>query len=96
MRKQILVHLVQAGKPGKTWQQCLPELKALNLSPAFLDLISRNPKNLPPLEQLLNQLNQDFSVSLLAQCRRIAQADSKITPQEAKILEKITQKCSIN
>lgn len=32
---QILVHVVLAGNPGKTWEQILPLLQTLNLSPAY-------------------------------------------------------------
>lgn len=93
---QILVHLVLAGCPGKNLQQILPNLQSLNLSPASLETITANPKALPPLDKLLEQLNRDFAVSLVAQCRRIAQADGVITPQEARILKMISQKFDSN
>ena len=93
---QILVHLVLAGCPGKNLQQILPNLQSLNLSPASLETIAANPRALPPLDKLLEQLNRDFAVSLIAQCRKIAQADGIITPQEARILKRITQKFDSN
>lgn len=89
---QILVHLVIAGKPGKKLAQILPELQSLNLSPASLEAITANPRSLPSMENLLEQLNTDFAISLVAQCRKIAQADGVITPQEDRIIKTIIQK----
>lgn len=92
---QILVHLLLAGSPGKNLAQMLPELQSLHLSPAALEAITANPKALPPLEKLLEQLNRDFAVSLVAQCHKIAQADGVVTPQESRIIKMITQKLNI-
>jgi uncharacterized protein (DUF697 family) len=89
---QILVHIVLAGNPGKTWEQILPELQALNLSPASLNAIAANIQSPLPLETLLAQINSDFAIPLLAQCHRIAQLDEVITPEEAKVIETITKK----
>lgn len=41
---QILVHLVLVGNPGKTWAEIVPQLQALNLSPASLEAIAANIK----------------------------------------------------
>jgi uncharacterized protein (DUF697 family) len=89
---QILVHIVLAGNPGKTWEEILPELQALNLSPASLNAIAANIQSPLPLETLLAQINSDFAIPLLAQCHRIAQLDEVITPEEAKVIETITKK----
>ena len=89
---QILVHIVLAGNPGKKWEQILPELQALNLSPASLNAIAANIQSPLPLETLLAQINSDFAIPLLAQCHRIAQLDEVITPEEAKVIETITKK----
>jgi uncharacterized protein (DUF697 family) len=89
---QILVHIVLAGNPGKTWEEILPELQALNLSPASLKAIAANIQSPLPLETLLPQINSDFAIPLLAQCHRIAQLDEVITPEEAKVIETITKK----
>ncbi|HEY9695946.1 MAG TPA: hypothetical protein V6D10_01555 [Trichocoleus sp.] len=93
---QILIHIVLAGTPGKKLKQILPELKALNLSPASLNIITKKPDTLPSLEKLLEQLNHDFAVSLIAQCKKIAQADGTITIKEAKIISTIAQKFSFD
>jgi hypothetical protein len=70
----------------------LPELQALNLSPASLNAIAANIQSPLPLETLLAQINSDFAIPLLAQCHRIAQLDEVITPEEAKVIETITKK----
>lgn len=93
---QVLIHLVLAGNPKRNLKQLLPELQKLNLNPGSLDPIMTNPKALPPLEKLLNQLSQEFAVSLIAQCKKVAQADGVITPQEAKVLNAIKIKFGSN
>lgn len=93
---QILVHTILAGNPEKSWEEILPQLKALNLSPASLKEIAANIKSPQPLDSLLNQLNRDFAVPLIAQCDRIAKADGVTTPEEAKVIEAIASKFGIN
>ncbi|MEH2295753.1 hypothetical protein [Nostoc sp.] len=89
---QILVHIVLAGNPDKSWQDILPELQAANLSPASIEAIASNIKSPPSLETLLEQVNSDFAVPLLAQCQKIADLDGVITPAEAKIIDSINKK----
>ncbi|MEH1889086.1 MAG: hypothetical protein V7K92_06290 [Nostoc sp.] len=89
---QILVHIVLAGNPDKSWEGILPELQAANLSPESIDAIASHIKSPPSLETLLEQINSDFAVPLLAQCQKIADLDGVITPQEAKVLETINKK----
>jgi uncharacterized protein (DUF697 family) len=93
---QILVHVILAGNPEKSWEDTLPELDVLNISPASLEVIKRNITSPPPLEQLLSQLNRDFAMPLLAQCERVVQRDGVRTPEEAKVIEKIYQKFEID
>lgn len=93
---QILVHMILASHPEKTWQEILPELKALNLSPTSLDAIAQNIKSPKPLDVLLNQLNRDFAIPLLAQCYKIAQLDNQITAVEQKIIGAIASKFNID
>nr|WP_279605113.1 EcsC family protein [Aetokthonos hydrillicola] len=93
---QILVHMVLASNPEKTWSEILPGLQALKLSPDSLEAIAQNIKSPQPLDTLLNQLNRDFAVPLLAQCYRIAQFDGEITPIEQKVIEAITSKFNID
>lgn len=89
---QILVHIVLAGNPNKSWEDILPELQAANLSPASIDAIASHIKSPPSLETLLQQINTDFAVPLLTQCQKIAHLDGVITPEEARVLETINKK----
>ena len=89
---QILVHIVLAGNPDKSWEDILPELQAANLSPASIDAIASHIKSPPSLETLLEQINSDFAVPLLAQCQKIAHLDGIITPAEAKVIDSINKK----
>jgi uncharacterized protein (DUF697 family) len=93
---QILVHVISAENPNKSWEDILSELEALNLSPASLAVIKTNIKSPPSLDQLLAQLSRDFAVPLLAQCERVAQQDGVRTPEEAKVIQKISQKFDID
>ncbi len=92
---QILVHMILASHPEKTWEEILPELKSLDLSSASLDAIAQNLKSPQPLDTLLNQLNRDFAVPLLAQCRKITQLDNKTTPIEQEIMTAIASKFNL-
>ncbi|MBD2593184.1 hypothetical protein H6G74_02425 [Nostoc spongiaeforme FACHB-130] len=93
---KILVHVILASHPEKTWEEILPELQALNLSPNSLDAIANNIKSPQPLDALLNQLNRDFAIPLLAQCQRIAQLDKQTTGVEQEIINAIVNKFDID
>ena len=93
---QILAHMILAGHPEKSWSEILPELQSLNLSPNTLEVIATNIKSPQPLITLLNQLNRDFAVPLLAQCYRIAQLDGDTTPAEGTLMATITNKFDID
>lgn len=93
---QILVHMILASHPEKTWEEIIPDLQALNLSPTALEAIATNIKSPQPLDTLLNQLNRDFAVPLLAQCYRMAQMDGGTTPESAKVMEAIATKFDID
>lgn len=96
LMEQILVHMILASHPEKTWKEILPELQAVNLSPTSLDVIAQNIKSPKSLDILLNQLNRDFAIPLLAQCYKIAQLDNKTTPVEQEIIQAIASKFDIN
>ncbi|MEH2386598.1 MAG: EcsC family protein [Nostoc sp.] len=93
---QILVHMILASHPEKTWKEILPELQALKLSPTSLDVIAQNIKSPKSLDILLNQLNRDFAIPLLAQCNKIAQVDHQTTPAEQEIIKAIARKFDID
>lgn len=90
---KILVHTILASYPDKTWEDILPELQALQLDPDSLVAISSELKSPQPLESLIEQLDCDFGVSLLAQCRYLAQRDGTISPEEQKIISALENKC---
>lgn len=93
---QILVHAILASHPEKSWEDVLPQLQALNLSPSSLKAIARNIKSPQPLEDLLAILNRDFAIPLLAQCYRIAEADGVQTPAENEVIQAIATKFNID
>ncbi|MBW4568339.1 MAG: EcsC family protein [Tolypothrix carrinoi HA7290-LM1] len=93
---QILVHMILASHPDRTWDEILPKLQTLNFSPTSIDAIAQNIKSPQPLDTLLNQLNRDFAVPLLAQCYRIAQLNNKTTLEEARVIKAIGSKFNID
>ncbi|MFN6485913.1 MULTISPECIES: EcsC family protein [unclassified Nostoc] len=93
---QILVHMILASHPDKTLEEILPELQAVKLSPTSLDAIAQNIKSPKSLDILLNQLNRDFAIPLLAQCKKITQLDNKTTPREQEIIAAIAKKFDID
>lgn len=93
---QILVHMILASHPEQSWEEIQPQLKALNLSPVSLEAIAKNIQSPQPLDKLLNQLNRDFAIPLLAQCYRIAQTEGGTTPAEKKVIEAIANKFDID
>ena len=88
---QILSHLVRVSYPEKKWEEILPELIDSQISPASLEVIQDTIENPIPLDRLLLEIDADFGLALLAQCQFIAKQDGIITPEEASILEQITQ-----
>lgn len=89
---QIMVHMILASYPNKNWEDILPELKALQLNGDSLNKIAANIKSPQPLDALLEQLNPDFAVPLLAQCRRIAESSGEVSEPEQRVLNAIAQK----
>lgn len=93
---QILVHIIKAENPDKSWSDILPELEKLNVSPTSLKVIKANLQSPPSLEQLLEQLNRDFALPLLAQCQRLAQGDGATSTEEFKVIDNISQRFGID
>jgi uncharacterized protein (DUF697 family) len=93
---QITVHMILASYPDKTWEDIFPELQRLQMESNSLKTIAANIQSPQPLDQLLEQLDCDFAVSVLAQCRRLAENNGTVSLQEAAILQQIEQKCSSN
>ncbi|KAF3888632.1 MULTISPECIES: EcsC family protein [Nostocales] len=93
---QILVHMILASYPEKNWEEILPELQALHLSPNSLETIAQNIKSPQSLDTLTNQLNRDFAIPVLAQCYRIARSQNEITSTEQNIINAIASKFNID
>ncbi|MGI0494407.1 hypothetical protein ACN4EG_21700 [Alkalinema pantanalense CENA528] len=85
---QILAYVVMANNPDKTWGQILLELQKMHFSPASIEVIA-GLASPPRLEDLLANVDQNFAVSILAQCQKIAEFDGIITDEEALVIERI-------
>jgi uncharacterized protein (DUF697 family) len=92
---QILIHMILASHPDKTWEEIRPELQAINLSQNSLQAIAQNIKSPQALDSLLNQLNRDFAIPLLAQCQKIAQLNGETTELEQNIIAAIATKFNL-
>ena len=93
---RILVHTILASHPAKSWEELLPQLQAMNLSPSSLKVIAEDFKSPQPLATLLVQLNRDFAIPLLAQCYRIVEADGVQTPAETEVINAIARKFDLD
>ncbi len=89
---QILVHLILARNPDQTWQEILPQLQNLALSVYSLEVISQTVNDPPPLNHLLEQLNRDFAIALLAKYEQMVPLDGVKTLQEEQIIKAIQEK----
>ncbi len=92
---RILVQMILTSHPDRTWQEILPQLQALHLSPHSLEAIIKHAESPQPIEKLVEQLNPDFAVTLLAQCSRIANLNGSISPEEQKIIDAISAKVRV-
>lgn len=93
---RILVHTILATHPAKSWAELLPQLQAINISPASLKIIAEDFKSPQPLDTLLTQLNRDFAIPLLAQCYRIVEADGVQTPAETEVINAIARQFDLD
>jgi uncharacterized protein (DUF697 family) len=92
---QVLIQIWLAGNPQKSLIDLLPTIDQLNLSPDSvkrITAIAKKEHEIISVESLVEQLNQDFAVSLLAQCERLANADGIINNEEARILALIRER----
>ncbi|MBA2748999.1 MAG: EcsC family protein [Tatlockia sp.] len=93
---RILVHTILASHPANSWDELLPQLQAINISPASLKVIAEDFKSPQPLGTLLVQLNRDFAIPLLAQCYRIVEADGVQTPAETEVINAIARQFNLD
>ncbi|MDX2100139.1 MAG: hypothetical protein SFW36_20375 [Leptolyngbyaceae cyanobacterium bins.59] len=94
---QVLVHMILASYPNKTWDDILPELRRAQVSESSLEVIAANLQSPQPIGPLLEQVNRDFAVPLIAQCYRIAKASGNtISSEEARVLEAISHRTGVS
>ena len=93
---RILVQTILVSHPVQSWEELLPQLQAINLSPASLKVIADDFKSPPPLNTLLSQLNRDFAIPLLAQCYRIVEADGIQTSAETELINAIAHQFNLD
>jgi hypothetical protein len=91
--QRILTHVTRAGNPDADWLQIENELKTLGLGDAALQIMADEWQAPHPLTSLLSQLDCAFATSLIAQCRRIAELDGVISPQEGQVMAAIEKHC---
>jgi uncharacterized protein (DUF697 family) len=89
---QILVHLILARNPHQTWEKILPQLQNIHLSVHSLEVMSKTINNPPPLNDLLEQLNPDFAIALLAKYQKMVHLSGVKTPGEEQIINRIYEK----
>jgi uncharacterized protein (DUF697 family) len=88
---QILVHVIVAGHPDKTWHDLLPDLPKFKFSPASMEAIAACADDPPGLPELLEHITEEFAVPLFIQCQKLANADGIVTPDEHRLLTVIAQ-----
>ena len=88
---QILVHVIVAGHPDKTWHDLLPDLPEFKFSPASMEAIVACADDPPGLPELLEHITEEFAVPLFVQCQKLAEADGIVTPDEHRLLTVIAQ-----
>lgn len=92
--QRILTHIARAGNPDAQWTQIENELKTLGLNDVALQIMADEWMAPHQLEDLLAKLDCAFSLSLLAQSRRIAELDGTVSPQEQQIMSIIEKHCN--
>lgn len=88
---QLFAHMLKAGHPEKSWSELVPILEDLHFSPASLQLIAHSLDHPTQIEDLLNQVNSEFAIPLLAQCQRLADEDGIRTAKEQALLDLMAQ-----
>ena len=91
---RILAQMILVSHPDKAWSDIAPALQII--SPSAAKDMESHLENPEPLEELLERLEPELGMSVLAQCYRIASLDGVITTQERKFLEAIALKFDID
>jgi len=88
---QVLTHMVVISYPDQAKSDLLPVLEKLSLASTPEDL-----EALPPVDELLTQLQSDFAEPLAIQCYKIALSTGDISPAEKTMLDKITDRFGLS
>ncbi len=91
---RILARMLLVSYPEKAWSDILPALQTV--SPSSAKDMESHLESPEPLEQLLERLEPELGMSVLAQCYRIAKLNGVISDEERKVLEAIAQKFDID
>lgn len=91
---QILVHMILAAYPDKTWSEILPKIETI--SPDSVKTVAKNLDKPMPLDLLLDKLDPQYSTIVIEKCQQIAQQDGEITPAEQAIIDQITARLELS
>ncbi len=91
---RVLAHIARAGNPGLAWAQIEGGLRLSGLGDAALQVMADEFGQPHSPAELLAQLDCDFSVALLAQCRRVAGLDGVVNADEQQIISAIERHCA--
>lgn len=87
---EILLHVYQAGQPNKSIAEIKEDVAKLPISSDTLARLEEDLDALKPLDELLEQVDHEFAVVLIAQCDNLIEADGIITPEEESLIQKIS------
>lgn len=86
----ILLHLALADIPCKDRDALLERLKPLANDPEGLERLISTAEALPPLDALLDGLDEEFGAVLLTQAEHVVSADGRVSNREAALLRQIS------
>jgi len=86
---QLLAHAAVMAYPEEQWDDIPKALEQVALKPKSRQAIAEHLSSPEPLDQLLEQLEPDYALPLVAQCQRLAQADGDVTAEEQQLLDGI-------
>lgn len=91
---QILVHMVLASYPNESWSNIKAELQAATMTPEAIEAVASHLEKPEPLDSLIEQLDPNLALPLLARCNSIAHSNGELNEQESRIINALAQKAS--
>ncbi|WP_199246458.1 DUF697 domain-containing protein [[Phormidium] sp. ETS-05] len=92
---EILVRLILAAHPHKSREEVAAELASLNFTAASVAAISAHTDSPPPLDTLMQQLDEDFALPVLVNCLKIAQIHGT-TPETTLVVASLVRKFNVD